>query len=96
MSFKVEVPSSETTTREIPGNDQRGPLTFHEQTAYIDLGGKYPERFKISHRKPSDAYQPGDYLLSPESVRIGRFDSPEFTRDIKLMPAKASATAKVA
>jgi hypothetical protein len=58
------------------GKVSQKPYDFHSQTVYahtVDDNGQplpFPEKTEISHDKPSDAYAPGDYALSPASLYI--------------------------
>lgn len=74
---------------------QKGTRYF--QTAYCHLGRAYPEMMEIPLRNPAEAYLPGDYELSADCYRVGKFRNLELNPfELKLLPVKPAAQLKQA
>ncbi|WMT17218.1 single-stranded DNA-binding protein [Serratia fonticola] len=87
--IKVEVKPSQALadTRSGVSKTTGKPYTISEQSAYIYLGGDYPELFKITLDEGQKAYPVGLYSLSETSLYIGQFNKLTVGR-IKLVPIK--------
>lgn len=83
--IKVEIESSEVDERS--GSNEKGPWTIRTQKAYAHLpGNKYPSETSITLDRGADAYKPGNYQLSPESIILGSYNSLQLRP--KLVPLK--------
>ncbi|MBC5049080.1 MULTISPECIES: single-stranded DNA-binding protein [Klebsiella] len=82
----VEILDGTVNSRSFTSNGKE--VQFFEQTAFVHLGDHYPAKFSISLQKNQSAYPPGEYVLSPASLRVGNYGSLEFQRNIILEPLK--------
>jgi hypothetical protein len=91
MSLKIEVPSTDTTTRS-GVTAKNKPWTMVEQGAYahiLDADGKaakYPVRCKITLADKAAPYPVGMYTVDPRSFVVGDFDALSIGR-LVLTPA---------
>lgn len=87
--IKVEIKPSQTVveTRSGVSKTTGKPYTISEQSAYIFLGGDYPEMFRITLEEGQQAYTAGLYSLSETSLYIGQFNKLTVGR-VKLTPLK--------
>lgn len=76
------------TPRTFPAKGDKPARTVYEQKAYAHTGGVFPVEFKITHDDHNNAYQVGEYELSPESYKVNQYGQLELDRfGLKLIPA---------
>jgi Helix-destabilising protein len=87
--IKVEIKPSQALadTRSGTSKTTGKPYTISEQSAYIFLGGDYPELFKITLETGQEPYPVGFYSLHETSLYIGQFNKLAVGR-VKLIPLK--------
>lgn len=73
--IKIEVKPSQAVadTRSGVSKSTGKPYTISEQSAYIFLGGDYPQLFKINLENGQSPYPAGIYHLHESSVYVGDF-----------------------
>lgn len=55
--------------------------TAYDQPAFLHIpGSPYPLPFKLSLNSVTDAYAPGTYVFTPDSVRTNQYGQLEFNR----------------
>lgn len=98
--IRIEVTNREVHTRHIKSNRTGREFTFHEQEAFAfvhDRNGdasKYPGRITLTLGDDQEPYEPGMYMLAPQSLYVDRFGKLTIGR-VQLVKTGASA-AKVA
>ena len=91
--IKIEIDNTDVDI--FSGNSKRDgkPFSIRKQRAWAHLSGdKYPSGIEIVLEEGQAPYQPGAYMLAPESVFVGRFGRLEIGR-IKLNPLSKSHAA---
>lgn len=63
------------------------PYSISEQSAYIFLGGDYPELFKFALESGQEPYPAGMYSLHETSLYVGHFNKLTIGK-VKLIPLK--------
>lgn len=101
MQIKAIVHSAEVRHQQGNAKASGKPYSLYFQTAYIhtmDRQGNpnpYPEKFEVILEKDAVGnpivHQPGEYLLHPSSVYVGRFGSLEISP--RLAPVKQAKPA---
>ncbi len=64
------------------------------QQAYLHTGGQYPLPFKIQLQDRNKPYAIGEYTLSTESFRVGKYGDLETSRHLKLIPLAPASISK--
>lgn len=73
--IKIEIKPSQAVVDSRSGvskHDEK-PYTINEQSAYIFLGGDYPQLFKFNLDNGQSPYPAGMYELHESSVYVGDF-----------------------
>ena len=89
---KIIVKSATFETRKGTSKKSGAAYEMREQTAYIDTGHDFPDRFKLMLDRDQAPYQPGEYVIEQPLV-VGDFDSLAVARHIKLTPLRPAAPA---
>ncbi|MBN3182562.1 single-stranded DNA-binding protein [Pectobacterium brasiliense] len=73
--IKIEIKPSQALadTRSGVSKATGKPYTISEQSAYIFLGGDYPQMFKINLENGQSPYPAGIYSLHESSIYVGDF-----------------------
>ncbi|WP_144207727.1 single-stranded DNA-binding protein [Shewanella donghaensis] len=80
--LKIEVfqEDIQVISRTMPPKDGKPGRTFHEQTAYAYLGGKFPVQMKLQIEDPNKLYEAGEYQIDSSSFIINNFGGLELKR----------------
>lgn len=73
--IKIEIKPNQAVVDSRSGVSKRDgkPYTINEQSAYIFLGGDYPQLFKFNLENGQPAYPAGLYELHESSIFVGDF-----------------------
>jgi|GEM_PF-446783 len=91
--MKVQIISTETSSRSFPAKEGRAAITFKEQKAAVLRNGDFPLPFKFSLDEDQPPYPVGEYELCPTSLESGQYGGLEFGRRIILIPVVANPLA---
>ncbi len=84
MSLLIEIFEENQCVDEFTASSGR---IMRSQVAYAHLDGKFPQRMKLPLSDGQNYYSSGQYQLTLDSYRIGKYDSLEINNfDMKLMP----------
>lgn len=83
--MKVQIISTETSSRSFPAKEGRAEIKFKEQKAAILRNGDFPLPFKFTLDEDQPAYPVGTYELCPTSLESGQYGGLEFGRRIVLI-----------
>lgn len=91
--MKVIIDSEKVETR--TGEGARGRWEIRTQAAWVDLGDKYPQRFRIRVGRDAAAYPVGEYAIDAAgSMFVNRYGSLVLAEELVLVPlTKAKAAA---
>jgi len=86
----IIIRSINTSVKTIPARGDRAQMQFVEQVAAIDVGEEFPRPFKLTLEADQKPYPPGQYMVDPASLVVGKYDRIELGR-LKLLPLPAAA-----
>jgi hypothetical protein len=101
MTVKVKVESVHVERVAGVAKGSGKPYEMFKQTVwalFVDASGvaePYPRKATVTVNTPQEAYPVGNYILSPASIGLNRFDEFEI-RSPKLLPAAAVSAVKAA
>ena len=72
VSIAIEIEDQDIETRKGTAKDGR-EFTIRSQVGFIDLGGRYPQEFRLTLMEDQGAYAKGRYLLEASSLYVGRY-----------------------
>lgn len=67
-------------TRNIPPKDGKPGRSFYQQTAYVNLGGKFPVEMNLPLNEGEQPYIAGTYEVDPSSFVVNNFGGLELKR----------------
>ncbi|MBO1273645.1 hypothetical protein J3L11_18605 [Shewanella sp. 4t3-1-2LB] len=75
-----------TSSRTLPSKDGKPGRTMYEQTAYANLGGKFPVEMTLQLDSAAP-FAAGKYTIDPSSFIVNNFGSLELKRyGMKIVP----------
>lgn len=84
--MKILVKSPSVRRDEFSKDDGTVSVRFKQSVA-LDHGGDFPLPFDVEVKNENNYYAPGEYTLSPDSFRVGRFGGLEINPfQLKLLP----------
>lgn len=90
--IKIEVKSDEFEVFSGTSKRTGNPYSIKKQQAYAHLPGKpYPSEISISLADDQEPFKPGNYTLSPESLKINNWGNLEIGRVVLVQSAAARA-----
>lgn len=88
----IEINERDSRVHERSAQTRNGAQIFYHQDAYLHRPGQaYPDRFRLPLKGPQ-GYPAGQYHLTPDSYRVGKYGDLEINRfEIALDPIQRPA-----
>lgn len=80
LQIEIFQENVQVITRNIPPKDGKPGRSFYQQTAYVNLGGKYPVEMSLPLNEGEAPYAAGIYSVHPSSYIVNPYGSLEFKR----------------